>query len=95
MLKALIFLMSTFFMLRDWDKFIDFVKDITPMNTKDFDTILKTVYSTVLSVVYGFVGTELIQAIFGFLCIITLLQLCSGACFITFMSSLYHLLVRL
>jgi Predicted permease len=66
MLKALIFLMSTFFMLRDWDKFIDFVKDITPINTKDFDTILKTVYSTVLSVVYGFVGTALIQAIFGF-----------------------------
>mgnify|MGYP001626144188 FL=1 len=65
-LKALIFLMSTFFMLRDWDKFIDFVKDIVPMNTKDFDTILKTVYSTVLSVVYGFVGTALIQAVFGF-----------------------------
>ncbi len=64
--KTLIFLMSTFFLLRDWDKFIDFIKDITPINEKDFYAILKTVYSTIIGVVYGFVGTALIQAFFGF-----------------------------
>ncbi len=65
-LKILMFLMSTFFLIRDWDKFIDFSRDILPINAKDFDAILSTVYSTVIAVVYGFVGTALIQAIFGF-----------------------------
>lgn len=66
MLKILIFLMSTFFLLRDWDKLINFIRDIMPISTKDFDAILTTVYSTVIAVVYGFVGTALIQAILGF-----------------------------
>jgi predicted PurR-regulated permease PerM len=66
MLGAFVFLMSTFFMLRDWDKFIAFTKDIIPISARDFDTILSTVYSTVLSVVYGFVGVAIIQAFLGF-----------------------------
>ncbi len=61
-----VFLITFFFILRDGPGILVRIERLIPMNREDLEDILGTVYRTVLAVVYGSVGTALLQAILGF-----------------------------
>ena len=62
-----VFLITFFFILRDGPDILQRIERLIPMNREDLEDILGTVYRTVLAVVYGSVGTALIQAVLGFI----------------------------
>ncbi len=62
-----VFMITFFFILRDGLEILRRVERLIPMNRDDLENILGTIYRTTLAVVYGAVGTALIQAILGFI----------------------------
>ncbi len=62
-----VFLLTFFFILRDGPGIIGRVQRLIPMDREDLEDVLGTVYRTVLAVVYGSVGTALLQALLGFI----------------------------
>ncbi len=62
-----VFLLVFFFILRDGLEILRRIERLIPMNRDDLESILWTVYRTTLAVVYGSVGTALIQAILGYI----------------------------
>ena len=65
--KTFIFLLCFFFVLRDGHRFFDFIKRLTPMHTEDIVYISKTIYKTVLAVVYGSIAVAVAQGILAFI----------------------------
>ncbi len=61
-----VFLLTFFFILRDGPGILQRIERLIPMNREDLEDVMGTVYRTVLAVVYGSVGTALLQAILGF-----------------------------
>ncbi|RLJ70504.1 putative PurR-regulated permease PerM [Hydrogenivirga caldilitoris] len=60
-----VFLITFFFILRDGPGILQRIQRLIPMDKTDLEDIIGTVYKTVLAVVYGSVGTALIQAMLG------------------------------
>jgi predicted PurR-regulated permease PerM len=58
-----VFLITFFFILRDGPGILRRIERLIPMNHEDLESITGTIYRTVLAVVYGSVGTALIQSI--------------------------------
>jgi len=65
--KTFIFLLTFFFILRDGNKFFQFVKELIPMEIEDIIKISATVYKTILSVVYGSIFIAIAQGLAGFI----------------------------
>ncbi len=61
-----VFLITFFFILRDGVGILKRIERLIPMNDEDIEDIFGTIYRTVLAVVYGSVGTALIQAMVAF-----------------------------
>jgi len=61
-----VFLLTFFFILKEGPGILHRVRRLVPMEEKDLEEVMGTVYRTVLAVVYGSVGTALVQAIVGF-----------------------------
>ncbi|AAC06916.1 AI-2E family transporter [Aquifex aeolicus] len=62
-----VFLLTLFFILRDGEKVLKEIINSIPMKREDLEEILKTIYRTVLAVIYGTVGTAVAQSIMGFI----------------------------
>jgi len=62
-----VFLITFFFILRDGPGILKRIERLIPMDHEDLESILGTIYKTVLAVVYGSVGTAAIQAFLGFI----------------------------
>jgi len=62
-----VFLLTLFFILRDGEKILREIIHSIPMKREDLEEILKTIYKTVLAVIYGTVGTAVAQSIMGFI----------------------------
>ena len=62
-----VFLITFFFILRDGPGILKRFERLIPMDHEDLESILRTIYRTVLAVVYGSVGTAAIQAFLGFI----------------------------
>ena len=60
-----VFLLTFFFILRDGPGILMRIERLVPMNREDLEDILGTIYRTVLAVVYGSVGTALVQSVLG------------------------------
>ncbi|NPA32484.1 MAG: AI-2E family transporter [Aquificae bacterium] len=58
-----VFLLTLYFLLRDGEKILREVKNLIPMRREDTEEILRTVYRTVLAVIYGTVGTAVAQSV--------------------------------
>ena len=65
--NAFVFLLTLFFILKDGNKILHEVIKLIPMKEEDLEVILKTIYKTVLAVIYGTVGTAIAQAIMSFI----------------------------
>ncbi len=65
--KTFVFLLTFFFILRDGHKFFEFVKRVMPMDVEDTLEVAKTVYKTVIAVVYGSIAVAIVQGIAGFI----------------------------
>ncbi|NPA41679.1 MAG: AI-2E family transporter [Aquificae bacterium] len=61
-----VFLITFFFILRDGPGLLKRVERLIPMKHEDLESVMGTIYRTVLAVVYGSVGTALIQSILAF-----------------------------
>ncbi len=61
-----VFLITFFFILRDGPGLLRRVQGLIPMNDEDIEDIFRTIYRTVLAVVYGSVGTALLQSVLAF-----------------------------
>ena len=61
-----VFLLTFFFILRDGPGILRRVERLIPMNDEDLESVMATMYRTILAVVYGSVGTALLQSIFAF-----------------------------
>jgi len=62
-----VFLLTFFFILRDGRNLLRRFERLIPMDQEDLESVLGTIYRTVLAVVYGSVGTAFIQAVLGFI----------------------------
>ncbi len=62
-----VFLITFFFILRDGKAILSRIERLIPMDREDVVNILSTIYKTALAVVYGAVGTALIQSILAFI----------------------------
>ncbi len=62
-----VFLLTFFFILRDGRQVLKRFERLIPMDQEDLESVLGTIYRTVLAVVYGSIGTALIQALLGFI----------------------------
>jgi predicted PurR-regulated permease PerM len=62
-LKAFIFLLTLFFILRDGEKFASYIQRFTPMHEEDVREIFGTVYKTVLATAYGSVVVGFAQGL--------------------------------
>ncbi len=62
-----VFLITFFFLLRDGSGILKRAVRLVPMDDEDLEDLLKTIYRTTLAVVYGSVGTALIQAVLAFI----------------------------
>ncbi len=62
-----VFLLTFFFILRDGPGILKRIEKLIPMNHEDLENVLSTIYKTVLAVVYGSVGTALLQSILAFI----------------------------
>ncbi len=60
-----VFLITFFFILRDGPGILRRIEKLVPMQDEDLSSILSTIYRTVLAVVYGSIGTALLQALFS------------------------------
>ena len=58
-----VFLITFFFVLRDGPEMFRRIERLIPMKEEDVKDLLGTIYRTVLAVVYGTVGTALIQSL--------------------------------
>ena len=58
-----VFLITFFFILRDGASILKRVEPLVPMKSEDLESIMRTIYRTILAVVYGSVGTATIQSI--------------------------------
>ncbi len=65
--KVLVFLLTLYFLLRDGPKFLQYIERAVPMEREDLVDVLGIIYRTVLAVVYGAIGTAIIQAIIAFI----------------------------
>ncbi len=63
--KSFIFLLTLFFILRDGEKFANFIERFVPMHGEDVREIFGTVYKTVLATAYGAVVVGFVQGILG------------------------------
>lgn len=61
-----VFLLAFFFLLRDGLDILRRVERLIPMDKEDLERVMGTVYRTTLAVVYGSVGTAMIQAFLGY-----------------------------
>jgi len=61
-----VFMLTLYFLLRDGAKILNELKTLIPMKREDTEEILRTVYRTVLAVIYGTVGTAAAQSIMGY-----------------------------
>ncbi|WP_457600117.1 AI-2E family transporter [Hydrogenivirga sp.] len=61
-----VFLLTFFFILRDGPGILKRIERLIPMKEEDTENIMSTVYKTILAVVYGSVGTALLQSILAF-----------------------------
>jgi predicted PurR-regulated permease PerM len=61
-----VFLITFFFILRDGLEILRRVERLVPMDRDDLENVLGTIYKTTLAVVYGAVGTAMIQAVLGY-----------------------------
>ncbi len=61
-----VFLITFFFILKDGPKILGRIEGVIPLENEVLEDILKTIYRTILAVVYGSVGTALVQAIIAF-----------------------------
>ncbi len=61
-----VFLLTFFFILRDGRNTLRRFERLIPMDQEDLESILGTIYRTILAVVYGSLGTAFIQALLGF-----------------------------
>jgi len=64
-IKFFIFIFTYAFLLKDGEKFIHYLKKLMPLEEQDKEDILNNIYVTTLSVVYGTVGTALVQGSVG------------------------------
>lgn len=64
--KTFVFLLTLFFILRDGQKFVGFIRRFFPMHSEDLEQVLATIYKTILATVYGSVGVALAQGLLGF-----------------------------
>lgn len=64
-IKFFIFIFTYAFLLKDGEKFAQYLKKLIPLEEEDKENILNNIYVTTLSVVYGTVGTALIQGSVG------------------------------
>ncbi len=62
-----VFLITFFFILKDGPGILKRIERLVPMDHEDLKSILGTIYRTVLAVVYGSIGTALLQGILGFI----------------------------
>ncbi len=62
-----VFLITFFFLLRDGSGILKRVVKLVPMDDEDLEDLLRTIYKTILAVVYGSVGTALIQSLLAFI----------------------------
>ena len=62
-----VFLLTLFFMLRDGPSILRRIERLIPMDREDVEDVFGTMYRTTLAVVYGSVGTALIQGILAFI----------------------------
>lgn len=62
-----VFLITFFFILKDGPGILRRIERLIPMDHEDLESVLGTIYKTVLAVVYGSVGTAAIQAFLGFI----------------------------
>jgi len=58
-----VFLLTFFFILRDGPGILRRIERLIPMNDEDLESVMGTMYRTILAVVYGSVGTALLQSI--------------------------------
>ncbi|NPB08198.1 MAG: AI-2E family transporter [Aquificae bacterium] len=58
-----VFLLTLYFLLRDGEKILNELKSLIPMRREDTEEILRTIYRTVLAVIYGTVGTAIAQSL--------------------------------
>lgn len=65
--KVLVFLLTLYFLLRDGPKFLHYIERAVPMEREDLVDVLGIIYKTVLAVVYGAIGTAIIQSIIAFI----------------------------
>lgn len=63
--KLVIFIFTYFFLLKDAKLFGDYLKKLLPFEEKDKEDILNNIYLTTISVVYGTLGTALVQGSIG------------------------------
>ncbi len=63
--KLIIFLFTYFFLLKDAELFGEYLKKLIPLEEKDKEDILNNIYITTISVVYGTLGTALVQGTVG------------------------------
>lgn len=62
-----VFLITFFFILRDGLDILRRVERLIPMDREDLEKLFGTIYRTTLAVVYGAVGTAMIQAVLGYI----------------------------
>ncbi len=62
-----VFMLTLFFLLRDGEKIFNEIKKLTPLKEEDKEEVFKTIYITLLSVIYGTVGTAIAQSIVSFI----------------------------
>ena len=61
--KSFVFLLTLFFILRDGEKFINFVERLMPMHKEDVQEIFNTIYKMVLATAYGSIVVGIAQGI--------------------------------
>ncbi len=62
-----VFLITFFFILRDGPGILRRIERLIPMDHEDLESVMGTMYRTILAVVYGSVGTALLQSVFAFI----------------------------
>ncbi len=62
-----VFILTYFFLLKDGPALLRRIERLIPMNREDVEDVLGTIYRTTLAVVYGSVGTAMIQGVLAFI----------------------------
>ncbi len=65
--KVLVFLLTLYFLLRDGPTFLHYLERAIPMEKEDLIDVTGIIYRTVLAVVYGAIGTAIVQSIIAFI----------------------------